>query len=323
MRIHAVFEGGGVKGIALAGAVRAAEESGVQFDRVAGTSSGAIVASLIAAGYRGEELRDIIEKAPFPKLAGGAVDARSGCKGIVPLMRFLLRKGLFSAKPLEDWISGLLAAKGVRTFGDLPAGRLRVVASDITDGRMLVLPDDLPKYGLVADAFPVARAVRMSAGIPYFYEPATLGEKRNVVVDGGLLSNFPLWLFDRENDVPAKAGLPAKRVPVIGFQLVGKNDQTPRRITGPLTMLHALVATMLEARDERYIEQTNRFRTVKIPTLGVRTTAFDLPRETVLRLYQSGYDAGKRFFGRWSLAGYQKSYDLFVAARKPEPKMMA
>lgn len=318
MRIHAVFEGGGVKGIALAGAVAAAEEKGAVFERVAGTSSGAIVAALIAAGYRGGELREIIRDMPFRRLAeqGG-----KGWKCFVPPLRFLLRKGLYSAEPLESWIRDLLTAKGVRHFADLPHGKLRVVASDITEGRMLVLPDDLPKYGVEAGGFPVARAVRMSAGLPYFFEPATLGAGKNVVVDGALLSNFPLWLFDRDDPSPAKAGLPARRLPAIGFQLVGKNEQAPRRITGPLTMLHALVATMLEAHDERYIEQSYRFRTVKIPTLGVRTTEFDLSPETAMRLYRSGLEAGRRFFGRWSLAGYQKSYDLFV--QKSVPKTMA
>jgi NTE family protein len=317
VRFHAVFEGGGVKGIALAGAVKAAEEKGASFDRVAGTSSGAIVASLIAAGYRGEELLDIIQNTPFPRFA----DAGTGWKRIIPPLRFLFKRGLFSAKPLEEWISGLLAAKGVCCFADLPEGKLRVVASDISSGRMLVLPDDLPKYGVEADSFPVAQAVRMSAGIPYFFEPATLGKARNVIVDGGLLSNFPLWLFDRENAADPHAGLPAKRLPVIGFQLVGKNDQEPRRISGPLSMLHALVSTMLEAHDERYIEQHNRFRTVKIPTLGVRTTQFDLPQEMVMKLYESGYEAGRRFFERWSLVGYQKSYDLYVG--KAVPKTIA
>lgn len=318
LRIHAVFEGGGVKGIALAGAVAAAEEAGASFGRVAGTSSGAIVAALIASGYRGEDLAGIIRDTPFPKVAGMPEGKRPW---FVPPLRLLFRKGLYSAGPLEEWLRELLAARGVRTFADLPAGRLRVVASDITAGRMLVLPDDLPKYGVDADSFPVARAVRMSAGLPYFFEPAFLGPGRNVVVDGGLLSNFPLWLFDRESDAPKQAGLPAKRVPAIGFQLVGKNEQAPRRITGPLTMFHALVATMLEAHDERYIEQANRFRTVKIPTLGVRTTDFDLPPETAMRLYESGREAGRRFFARWSLAGYQKSYDLFV--RKSVPKTIA
>lgn len=320
VRIHAVFEGGGVKGIALAGAIAAAEEKGVVFGRVAGTSSGAIAGALVAAGYGGEELRERMLATPFRQFA--EVPGRRWRKWVLPI-RLLLRKGLYSADPLERWVAGLLREKNVVNFADLPPGKLRVVASDITDGRMVVLPDDLPKYGLEPDAFPVARAVRMSAGLPYFFEPATLGPGRKVVVDGGLLSNFPLWLFDRDGAGagPPQTALPAKRVPAIGFQLVGKNEQAPRRIIGPVTMLQALVATMLEAHDERYIEQHNRFRTVKIPTLGVRTTQFDLPEAMALRLFDSGYEAGSRFFDRWSLAGYQKSYDLFV--QKSVPKKMA
>ena len=53
----AVFEGGGVKGIALVGAVAVAEEKGYRWANLAGTSAGAIVASLLAAGYTGAEFR--------------------------------------------------------------------------------------------------------------------------------------------------------------------------------------------------------------------------------------------------------------------------
>jgi len=46
MKVNGVFEGGGVKGISLVGAVRAAELNGIRFHHVAGTSSGSIIASL-------------------------------------------------------------------------------------------------------------------------------------------------------------------------------------------------------------------------------------------------------------------------------------
>jgi predicted acylesterase/phospholipase RssA len=59
-KADAVFEGGGVKGIALAGAIVVAESLGVQWQRVAGTSAGAITACLLAAGYTGEELIPIM-----------------------------------------------------------------------------------------------------------------------------------------------------------------------------------------------------------------------------------------------------------------------
>lgn len=68
MEINAVFEGGGVKGISLAGAVEATERAGRTFKKVAGTSSGAIVATLLAAGYEGEEMSRIIQGTSFHRL---------------------------------------------------------------------------------------------------------------------------------------------------------------------------------------------------------------------------------------------------------------
>ena len=53
-----VFEGGGIKGIALAGAAAAAMEAGFRFEGVVGTSAGALVGSLVAAGYTSNELRE-------------------------------------------------------------------------------------------------------------------------------------------------------------------------------------------------------------------------------------------------------------------------
>jgi len=64
-RCDAVFEGGGVKGIGLVGAVAVTEDMGYEFCNVAGTSAGAIVAALVAAGYRASELRDIIRSLDY------------------------------------------------------------------------------------------------------------------------------------------------------------------------------------------------------------------------------------------------------------------
>jgi NTE family protein len=57
-KYDAVFEGGGVKGVALIGALKRLEEEGIEFGRVAGTSAGAIAASLVASGYKAEEIKD-------------------------------------------------------------------------------------------------------------------------------------------------------------------------------------------------------------------------------------------------------------------------
>lgn len=304
MHINAVFEGGGVKGISLAGAVKAAELAGVQFRRVAGTSSGSIVAAVLAAGYTADEMKKIIESTPFHSFLQRAPVFNT--KIIGPALRILIKKGLYSGEALENWIRQILLRKGIFTFSDIPKGKLYIVASDITNGKLLVLPDDLRQYGINPSTFPVAKAVRMSCSIPYFFDPVILrligpaargksfSEQFVYVVDGGLLSNFPLWLFDREK----KEG--SASLPVVGFQMVGKNSSEPHKIDGPFSMLSAMFETMLSAHDERYIEKEYRHRTIKIPTLGISTTHFKLTDEESLALYDSGLRAGRRFFSAWS-----------------------
>lgn len=299
MKIHAVFEGGGVKGIALAGAVDGAMQAGISFDQVAGTSSGAIIASFIAAGYRGEEIKQLIIETPFHQFLQRAAWFDRGWLG--PAIRMLVKKGLYSGQALEQWVHQKLKAKRISTFGDVQKNQLRIVASDISTGKLLVLPDDLADYGIDPHTFSIARAVRMSASIPYFFDPVILQERSNqrvhlksidkrsiYIVDGALLSNFPLWIFDKQ---PL-----ASKLPVVGFQLVGRNDFEKRHIRGPISMLQALIDTMLSAHDERYITSQNRMRTVKIPTLGVRSTQFDISLSKSLELYQAGQEAAKRFF---------------------------
>lgn len=307
-KINAVFEGGGVKGISLAGAVRAAELKGYGFHQVAGTSAGSIVAALIAAGYNASEMKEIIDETPFSAFLKRA--PVFNVKLIGPALRLLLFKGLYSGAALEEWATRLLAAKGIATFGDLPPGRLRIIASDITNGKLLVLPDDIADYGIDPRELGVAQAIRMSVSIPYFFDPVIIrhhlfrrgrygkGQGRTAaiqsayVVDGGLLSNFPLWLFEEPEASPPP-------LPVVGFQMVGRPEPKGHVISGPFTMFYAMFETMLSAHDERYIEKNNRVRTIKIPTLGVRTTDFHLSEQQSESLYQSGLRAGTEFFDRF------------------------
>ncbi|MBP2117571.1 NTE family protein [Cohnella lubricantis] len=307
VKVNGVFEGGGVKGISLVGAVRAAEMSNVSFHNVAGTSSGSIVAALLATGYTAEEMKRIIQATSFSSFLRRA--PIFNIKYIGPALRLFLKKGLYSGDALEQWVRGLLAAKNVRTFADLPPGKLRIIASDITNGKLLVLPDDIADYGIDPRRLEIAQAIRMSTSIPYFFDPVIIAHTNRMnyfkrrkkavirytyVVDGGLLSNFPLWVFERDH-----AADPGSVCPVIGFQMVGRGDMKAHRIGGPISMFQAMFETMLSAHDERYIEQHNRIRTIKISTLGVSTTDFGMSRETSEKLYQSGVDSGLRFFRRW------------------------
>jgi NTE family protein len=321
VKINAVFEGGGVKGIALAGAVDGAQRKGIEFEQVAGTSSGAIIAAFLAAGYSGDEMKRMILDMPFRNFLRRSPIYNT--KIIGPAARLFLKKGLYSGEALEYWVLQKLAAKGVRSFGDLKPGQLRIIASDISQGKLLVLPDDIAQYGIDPKRFMIAKAVRMSTSIPFFFDPVLIRKplQPNVrrkpfpaqyiyIVDGGLLSNFPLWLFDQSTST-------GSTLPTIGFQLVGKNRQEVRRIGGPISMLTALFSTMMDAHDERYIEEANRFRTIKIPTLGVNITQFDIAPERSLQLFESGQKAAEKYFTRWTHDLYEAEYAKYVTRVPP------
>jgi NTE family protein len=303
VKVNAVFEGGGVKAIALVGALKAAEERGMTFQGLAGTSSGAIISSLLAAGYTADEMKEMILEAPFKSFLKKTWLHRINIIGTS--IRIVVKKGLYSGDTLENWVRQKLLAKGIRYFGDLSPNKLRIIASDITRGRLLVLPNDIAQYGMEPEDLEIAKAVRMSTSIPYFFDPVILAKlkiyKQSIyIVDGALLSNFPLWIFDKAYT----ASDSKKVIPTIGFQLVGKNENIPKNIYGPLSMFQALFSTMMDAHDERYIEKQNRFRTIKIPTLGVKTTEFDISKEVSLKLFESGMAAANDFFDGWSFSNY-------------------
>ncbi|MCI0527831.1 MAG: patatin-like phospholipase family protein, partial [Nitrospira sp.] len=104
-RADAVFEGGGVKGIGLVGALSVAESKGYVWENVAGTSAGAIVAALVAAGYEASELKKIIGSLDYNRFKDkGAVD-RIPLFG--PLVSLLSEKGIYEGNFLEDWMRDL------------------------------------------------------------------------------------------------------------------------------------------------------------------------------------------------------------------------
>jgi NTE family protein len=299
MRINAVFEGGGVKAIGLVGAVKAAEDAGYHFAKVAGTSSGSIIAAFLSAGYDATQLEKMIRDAPFREIAKNKPIL--GIPFVDASLRLIFKLGLHSGHALEKWVEHQLALKGIRTFGDLPENKLRIITSDISSGKMLVIPDDLPDYGIDPHTFKIATAVRMSSSIPIYFQPAVLKRPRrtrNLIVDGGLLSNFPLWLFDREDPTPVN------RVPTIGFQFVSDKQHHPQKIHGPISFIKALVTTMVDAHDTRYINKINHFRTIQVPTIGVSTTDFHLSAKKSQMLFASGFAAGQQFFNTFNRNRY-------------------
>lgn len=299
MFIDGVFAGGGLKGFALVGAYQVLEEQGYRFKRVAGTSAGAIIASFIAAGYSGKEIEVMMQEENLESL----LDPR---KTIIPIpflkwLGLYRRMGLYQGKALEDWFFEKLSEKGLYTFSDLPPGSLKLVASDLTHGKMIVLPDDLVHYGIEPGMFPIARALRMSCNIPFFFEPvrfrAPSGE--TIVVDGGVLSNFPMWIFE---DAEGK-----KERPLIGMKLSSSSKEMGgKEITSALNLFEALFSTMKNAHDERYISRKHEKDIIFIPVEQYSATQFNMEDEQKDALMEMGRTRTIQFLQTWPHATKSK-----------------
>jgi NTE family protein len=351
-RADGVFEGGGVKGIAFAGAIAAAERDAEvrEWVNVAGTSAGSIVAALLVAGYDSKGLQKILSDAKYPRFA----DCGFGGKWAGGLVNAVARiRGLAPGNYFKEWMSEQLAAsplarelgKTELTFADvkrrdLPPReelpqitdlqyeravyRLHVIASDITSGLMLLLPDALPNYTDKAgtpfdkDSFPIVDAVRMSMSYPFLFTPVTLHKdgKPYYIVDGGLLSNFPIWLFDS----------PKPKRPTWGFRLHGGEtaaEELPHRsIPRPLwavPLIKAMFSAAMEAWDRENMSHAVTARTVSIPTHEVSTTNFGLTPAEAQALYDWGLQAAGDFFKDPAQAAYLNSFGQTVATPQPAP----
>ena len=324
--VDLVFEGGGVKGIGLLGAYAALEEHHFQPQNVAGTSAGAIIAALVAAGYSASEIHDVIFPLDFRQFEDKAWEDRLPV--IEKSASIFLDQGIYEGKAFFEWMQGLLARKKVRTFRDLIWDRaetspqfrfkLQVIASDVTAHRLLVLPRDADHLGIAPEDLEVAQAVRMSMSIPIFFEPVRWTNPQtnhvHTIVDGGMLSNFPVWLFDcGADDEPAW--------PTFGLLLVEPDPKIPidQRLPAPEAdhrhgiralsgYVKAMAQTMMEAHDRMYVEEPQFARTIPIPTLGVGTTEFDLSNGRKQDLFDSGRTAAEEFLATWDFATYIQEF---------------
>src|SRR5438034_1315981 len=320
-----VFRGGGVKGLALAGALCGFAEHPTKpitkWDDVAGASAGAIIACYLATGHDASEMLELLQQTKF----GSFQDFPAHSKAL-GLGNLVFRHGMAHGKAFEGWFDDVLdgAAFGsVRkdTADDQPPEwRLKLIAVDVTKRRLLVLPDDLVFYRepkstkmIDPDEFKISRAARMSMSIPYFFEPIELESQdgtTSVIVDGGTLSNFPVWLFDVD---PSVTGRPPTH-PTFGFTL-----EHGRGLGGSLTSLQHvepwairfgfdIFHTAQEAWDARFVSHSTRVRTVTVDAGTVGTTDFNLSVDQQEMLIKNGRDAADAFLEKFDLADYENTY---------------
>jgi NTE family protein len=298
-----VLEGGGVKGLGLVGAVLHLMREGYTFPRVAGTSAGSIVAAFLAAGATADELAAIMDRLDYSR-----VPDRAGIPGVSESLGLVWRSGTHPGQYIHGFVRDELERLGVSTFADLKRRdgkqpyKLVVTATDITRGRLLRLPWDYRSLDLDPDEQLVADAVRASISIPLFFEPVTLRDR--TLVDGGVLSNFPIEIFDRLEP----------RWPTFGVKVIpDAPDANALVFPGlalpqppPVRLLARVMTTAVLGHDQTYLEQPCvRRRAIQVDTSAVGVVEFGADARKRAALVANGEQAAREFLATWDWAAYQ------------------
>lgn len=197
-RIGLVLSGGGARGFAHIGVIRALEERGIQVNAITGTSMGAIVGALYASGKNVAELEDIArttdwayaftDNSPrtdqpyiFRQLdAGLAADYRL----LINQGRVVFPRGVIQGQHLTQILDELFAhVDRLRRFDQLPIP-FKAIAADLVTGEEVVM-----------DRGRLSTAVRASMSIPGLLEPVEWQGK--LLVDGGIANNMPVGVIQQ------------------------------------------------------------------------------------------------------------------------------
>lgn len=277
-----VFQGGGVKGIAYAGALPAfGDKRLAKVGRVAGTSAGAITALGVAVGYDTEQLCKISLAIDYPSFEDGSFP-----EDAVRLFEdYGWYKGDYAQCFLECLVERQTGSKET-TFAELH--ELRQQDPKFKD--LFVFGTDVNTYNSVefsheaADKrdVPLALATRISMSIPFFFAAKEL--QGDIFVDGGVLRNYPLDVFDKQVPNPAS----------LGFHL---GAEPPREsIDDFLQFSEGVFFTLLEVQVDRTCRTpADVERSVFIDTLGISTTDFGITREQKLALIEQGEKATRAY----------------------------
>jgi NTE family protein len=319
-----VFEGGGVKGIAYVGALKVLKEKGVldQVGRVAGTSAGAINAVLLSLGYSPEETKEVLSKMDFNNFMDDSWGVLRDTR------RLITEFGWYKGDFFREWMGKIIAGKVGNpdaTFGELRGKGcldLYLVGTNISTRFSEVYSAEHTPRMRVADA------ARISMSIPLFF--ASVKDMRgDRFVDGGVLNNYPVKLFDRKkylvgaddshgretsyyqehNQALADAGRSISKYlynkETLGFRLdsgeeiaVFRDGAEPvhHRVGDFFDYAWALVNTIMESQQNQHLHGDDWHRTVYIDTLGVKTTDFNLKDDKKKALADSGEKGTRKYF---------------------------
>lgn len=319
-----VLEGGGVRGLAYAGAFSELEKIGVlgQVERVAGSSAGAIAGLMLCIGYNAKEIDSIMRNLPVEEF-------NDGRGGIVGKYRRVRKKyGLYEGKKFERWLNQLIKSKtGLEelSFATLHELTLRnnlykdfyCTGTNLTKQHL-----DIFSYENTPDML-VAVAVRISSSVPLYFEPIILDDRyqkinnqdtisfRNYYIDGGMLANYPISIFDtcKDSGNPLfcegvrfnryTLGIKLERPAQIDSLRNNSINIPPFNISSFKDYIYAFNNLLIETMNRRYPNLENeRQRTIYVSYGAIKSRVRKMkPGEKEL-LFNNGVNAVREFLSK-------------------------
>lgn len=309
--------------MAYVGALGALDDKGIldNITRVSGTSAGAITAVLAALNYSNKEIETILRKLDFRSFMDQSWF-------LINMARLAREFGWYKGDFFETWIGDIIEAKtGKRgaTFSDIAAQskekgfrELYIVGTNLSTHYAEVFSHEK------TPDMPIAEAVRISMSIPLFF--ASKKNKRgDTYVDGGMLANYPIKLFDRAKYVTKNArstdyydkhnrNLARSNIRIspyvynketLGFRLDAKEEigifrdhkePVHHLITNFITYTQGLVRTLIDQQLNQHLHGDDWQRTIYIDASAAKTTEFDLTDEKKQALIEAGRAGVEKYF---------------------------
>ncbi|HUV15584.1 MAG TPA: patatin-like phospholipase family protein [Pelolinea sp.] len=307
-----VFKGGGVRGIAYMGALEVLEDEGIlrNIERVAGTSSGAVAATLVSFRQPVKDTLALFDSLDLSKVPHNGMNGHEKGFRLLPLKnsdsykRLFELYGWYSSDYFYDWLEDIIAGQcgGNRraTFKEFARRGFRdlhIIASNLSRRRA----EDFSAE--TTPDVPVADAVRMSMSIPLFFEALRFDGRQfgngDFYVDGGLYNNYPIHLFDQSrfahNSRFFRGGVNWE---TLGLFLMPDDldcDPKPEYPENIWEFLNLTIQSIYDSHQMSNINQNlvDQQRTVMINDCGISSLQFDvkLGGEEYIRLYSSGRDS--------------------------------
>ena len=269
MGIGIALAGGGIRGIAHAGVLKALDENGIKIDAIGGTSAGSIVAALYAMGYKPYYIYVIFKKYAEEIINIGNAPIINGIGNFMRSKKMGI-SGLNDGTSLEKLCNELALKKNIKVIGDIKMP-LAIPAVDISESKEYIFTNCAPRDNINDEyitEIEIGKAVRASSSFPAVFCPCEF--KTHMFMDGGALDNIP---------VLSLKGMCDKKIIAVNFKAdpVDLNSDVMDIIMKTVDIMGNKIA-------EKALEQSDLILTVPTDRAGL----FDV--EKLDKCYKFGYD---------------------------------